>query len=93
MLHYLYFYSGLTIHFAESIEKIGENLKEVKPNFMSVVPRLLEKIYDSIILKGADLTGIKKKLFFWAVELGLQYEPYGSEMAGGMKRNWPWPTN
>lgn len=76
MLHYLYFYSGLTIHFAESIEKIGENLKEVKPNFMSVVPRLLEKIYDSIILKGADLTGIKKKLFFWAVEIGLQYEPY-----------------
>ena len=76
MLHYLYFYSGLTIHFAESIEKIGENLKEVKPNFMSVVPRLLEKIYDSIILKGADLTGIKKTLFFWAVELGLQYEPY-----------------
>jgi len=77
MLHYLYYYSGLTIHFAESIEKIGENIKEVKPEFMTVVPRLLEKIYDSIILKGADLTGIKKKLFFWAVELGLQYEPYG----------------
>lgn len=76
MLHYLYIYSGITIYYAESIEKIPENIKEVQPNFMSVVPRLLEKIYDSIISKGAALTGIKKKLFFWAVELGLKYEPY-----------------
>ena len=53
MLHYLYIYSGITIHFAESIEKIAENVKEVKPDFMSVVPRLLEKIYDSIIAKGS----------------------------------------
>jgi len=77
MLHYLYIYSGITIHYAESIEKIADNVKEVKPNFMSVVPRLLEKIYDSIIAKGAQLTGIKKALFFWAVEVGLKYEPYG----------------
>ena len=77
MLHYLYIYSGLTIHFAESIEKIADNVREVKPNFMSVVPRLLEKIYDSIIAKGSDLTGVKKKLFFWAVEVGMKYEPYG----------------
>ncbi len=77
MLHYLYIYSGLTIHFAESIEKIADNIKEVQPNFMSVVPRLLEKIYDSIIAKGSALTGIKKILFFWAVDLGMAYEPYG----------------
>jgi long-chain acyl-CoA synthetase len=77
MLHYLYIYSGITIHFAESIEKIADNVKEVKPDFMSVVPRLLEKIYDSIIAKGAALTGIKKVLFFWAVDVGLAYEPYG----------------
>ena len=77
MLHYLYIYNGITIHFAESIEKIADNVREVQPNFMSVVPRLLEKIYDSIISKGADLKGIKKKLFFWAVDLGMQYEPYG----------------
>jgi len=76
MLHYLYIYSGLTIYYAESIEKISENIKEVKPNFMSVVPRLLEKIYDSIIAKGTELSGIKKNLFFWAVDLGLKYEPY-----------------
>ena len=78
MLHYLYMQSGISIYFAESIEKISDNLKDIKPHFMSVVPRLLEKIYDSIIAKGADLTGIKKRLFFWAVELGLKYEPYGA---------------
>ena len=78
MLHYLYMRSGISIYFAESIEKIGENLKEVKPNFMSVVPRLLEKIYDGIIAKGTELTGVKKRLFFWAVDLGLKYEPYGA---------------
>ncbi|MCF6224548.1 MAG: long-chain fatty acid--CoA ligase [Flavobacteriaceae bacterium] len=78
MLHYLYLHGGLTIYFAESIEKISDNLKEIKPNFMSVVPRLLEKIYDSIIAKGAELTGVKKSLFFWAVEIGLAYEPYGA---------------
>ena len=76
MLHYLYIYNGITIYYAESIEKISENIKEVQPDFMSVVPRLLEKIYDSIIAKGAELTGIKKMLFFWAVDLGLKYEPY-----------------
>lgn len=78
MLHYLYFYSGLTIYFAESIEKIPVNIKEVKPDFMSVVPRLLEKIYDSIITKGSELKGVKKLLFFWAVKLGLKYEPYNA---------------
>lgn len=78
MLHYLYMQNGLTIYFAESIEKIGDNLKEVHPNFMSVVPRLVEKIYDGIIAKGTELTGVKKRLFFWAVDLGLKYEPYGA---------------
>ena len=78
MLHYLYLLNGITIYYAESIDKIGENIKEVKPNFMSVVPRLLEKIYDGIIAKGAELTGIKKSLFFWAVELGLKYKPYAA---------------
>ena len=77
MLLYLYQYAGISIYFAEGMDKIGENIKEVKPSFMSVVPRLLEKIYDGIITKGSELTGIKKMLFFWAVDLGLQYQPYG----------------
>ncbi len=78
MILYLYQYCGINVYFAENLEKISDNLKEVKPNVMTVVPRLLEKVYDKIIAKGADLTGIKKKLFFWAVELGLKYQPYGA---------------
>ncbi|MGV6827936.1 MAG: AMP-dependent synthetase/ligase [Flavobacteriales bacterium] len=77
MLHYMYQYCGVSIYFAESIDAISENLKEVKPEVMTVVPRLLEKIYDKIYAKGTELTGIKKRLFFWAVDLGLKYEPYG----------------
>lgn len=77
MLMYLYQYKGVSIYFAESLETISDNLKEVKPQVMTAVPRLLEKVYDKIIAKGADLTGIKKTLFFWAVDVGLQYEPYG----------------
>lgn len=76
MLTYLYQYYGISIYFAESIDKISDNLKEVKPHVMSVVPRLLEKVYDKIYAKGTELTGIKKKLFFWAVGLGIQYKPY-----------------
>lgn len=78
MILYLYQYYSVSIHFAESIEKISDNLKEVRPHVISAVPRLLEKVYDKIIAKGSDLGGIKQKLFFWAVELGLRFEPYGA---------------
>ena len=77
MILYLYQYCGVEIYFAESIEKMNDNLKEVKPNVMTAVPRLYEKVYDKIIAKGADLKGIKRGLFFWAVNLGLKFEPYG----------------
>ncbi|MFK2819978.1 AMP-binding protein [Flavobacteriaceae sp. LMIT009] len=78
MILYLYQYCGVSIHFAESIEMISDNLKEVKPHVMTAVPRLYEKVYDKIYAKGEDLSGIKKKLFYWAVEVGLKYEPYGA---------------
>nr|WP_317631629.1 AMP-dependent synthetase/ligase [uncultured Flavobacterium sp.] len=78
MLLYLYQYCGIGIYYAESIETISDNLKEVKPHVMTVVPRLVEKVYDKIYAKGADLTGIKKKLFFWSIELGEKYEAYGA---------------
>lgn len=78
MILYLYQYCGVEIYFAESIEKMSENLVEIKPNVMTAVPRLYEKVYDKIVAKGSELTGIKKKLFFWAIELGLKYEPYGA---------------
>ena len=74
---YIYYHNAIEIHFAESIEKISENINEVHPYFMTAVPRLLEKVYDKIYARGAELTGIKQKLFYWAVELGLKYEPYG----------------
>ena len=77
MLLYMYQYCGVSIHFAESLETISENLNEIHPHVMSAVPRLLEKVYDKIYAKGADLKGIKKMLFFWAVDLGLEYQPYG----------------
>jgi len=78
MILYLYQYDGISIYYAESIEKLSENAQEIKPNVMTAVPRLYEKIYDKIIAKGNDLSGIKKILFFWAVGLGLKYEPYGA---------------
>ncbi|MBT4679422.1 MAG: long-chain fatty acid--CoA ligase [Flavobacterium sp.] len=67
---------GFSTYFAESIELLGDNIKEVSPNMMAVVPRLLEKIFDKIVDKGSKLTGLKKKLFFWALALGERYEPY-----------------
>ena len=75
---YLYQYHGVSIYFGESIEKISENIKDVKPTMITAVPRLLEKVYDKIYAKGTELTGIKRKLFFWAVDLGLRFEPYGA---------------
>lgn len=75
---YIYQYYSVSIYFAESIEKLSDNIKEVKPTVFSVVPRLLEKVYDKIIAKGEELTGVKKKLFFWAIDLGLRFEPYGA---------------
>jgi long-chain acyl-CoA synthetase len=74
MLHYLYIYIGCSIYFAESLDTIGENIKEVKPHMFTAVPRLIEKVYDKIISKGEELTGIKRKLFFWAVKIGDQYD-------------------
>ncbi len=81
-IFYCYMYIGVSVYYAESMETIGDNLKEVKPDVFSTVPRLLEKVFDKIIAKGHELTGIKKKLFFWAVDLGLKFELHG--------KNGPW---
>ena len=74
MVTYIYLYNGTSIYYAESLDKIGDNLREVQPTVFSTVPRLLEKVYERIIGKGQELTGIKKKLFFWAVDIGSRYE-------------------
>ena len=77
MVCYLYIYTGVSIYYAESMDTIGDNLKEVKPHVFTAVPRLLEKIYDKILSKGNELKGIKKMLFFWALDLGHKYEIHG----------------
>lgn len=74
MISYVYMHSGASIYYAESLETIAENLKEVQPNMFCTVPRLLEKVYEKIMAKGADLTGVKRKLFDWAVDLANKYD-------------------
>jgi long-chain acyl-CoA synthetase len=72
---YMYMYYGVAVYYAESMETIADNIKEVKPAMFATVPRLLEKVYDKILAKGNELTGIKRTLFFGALEFGLQYDP------------------
>lgn len=74
MVSYLYLFKGTSIYYAESLDTIGDNLKEVKPHMFTTVPRLLEKVYDRIMQKGNELTGIKKRLFFWAHGLAEKFE-------------------
>ncbi|HCU46542.1 MAG TPA: long-chain fatty acid--CoA ligase, partial [Sphingobacterium sp.] len=69
MVIYTYFYLGITVYIAESFDKIGQNLMEIRPNIMTAVPRILEKVYEKIIKKGHDLNGIKRKIFDWAVSV------------------------
>ncbi len=81
---YIYLFSGIGIYYAESLETIGDNLKEIKPDGFTTVPRLLEKVFEKIMAKGAELTGVKRKLFFWAVELA---EKYDNRISGGIWYN------
>jgi long-chain acyl-CoA synthetase len=74
MVSYIYLFKGTAIYYAESLETIGENLKEVKPDLFTTVPRLIEKVYERIMQKGHELSGTKKRLFFWAHELATKFE-------------------
>ena len=74
IVFYVYMYVGVSIYYAESLDTIRDNLQEVKPHFFTTVPRLLEKVYDKIVLTGTGLKGLKKQLFFWALNLGLKYD-------------------
>lgn len=88
MLHYLYMYVGLSIYFAESLDTIAENMRETKPHIFTAVPRLLEKVFDKIMAKGDDLSGIKRSLFFWAVRLGENYDARGNNSLWYRIRLW-----
>ena len=74
MVTYLYLYNGVSIYYAENMDVIADNLREVKPQIFTTVPRLLEKVYDKIVAKGHELEGVKKSLFFWALDLGLKFD-------------------
>lgn len=75
MIFYFYMANGISIYYARSLDTIGEDAKDVRPHIMTVVPRLLEKVYGKIMEKGNELTGFKKKLFNWSVQLGLRWQP------------------
>lgn len=81
MVNYLVQYRGCGVYYAESIETVGDNMREINPQGFAAVPRVIEKLYDKIILKGKELTGIKKALFFWAVNIGLKFELDGANGA------------
>lgn len=81
MVTYVYMSKGASIYYAENMDTIADNLKEIRPHYFTTVPRLLEKVYDKIIAKGHELSGIKKSLFFWAVNLGLNFANDGKNSA------------
>ena len=74
MVTYIYLRAEVSIYYAESMDTIGQNLKEVKPQVFTTVPRLLEKVYERIMNTGMDLKGVKRRLFFWALDLGKIYD-------------------
>jgi long-chain acyl-CoA synthetase len=79
IVNYVYQREGVSIYYCDNLEKLGDFIRETKPEIFSAVPRVLEKTYEKIIAKGRDLKGIKKMLFFWAVNLGERYEPYANQ--------------
>lgn len=79
MLVYMYQYLGISVYYAENPATVGENMREIKPDILSTVPRLLEKVYERIINSGRKLTGAKKMIFFWAVNVGMHYELNGAK--------------
>ena len=74
MVVYLYLSKGVQIYYAENLDNIVVDINEVKPDLFTTVPRVLEKVYDKVVEKGKNLTGVKKSLFFWALNLGLRYQ-------------------
>ena len=81
MVNYLLHLQGVAVYYAESIDTLGDNIREVNPEGFCAVPRVIEKLFDKIMLKGKELKGIKRMFFFWAVGLGLKYELNGANGA------------
>ncbi len=73
-VNYNFLYKGMGVYYVESLAHIMPAIKEVKPHLFCAVPRLLERVYDGIMAKGKQLTGIKRDLFFWAVDLAKDFD-------------------
>lgn len=71
----LYLYKGISIYYAEGLETIGDNLKEIQPQIFVSVPRLIERVYEKITATGEKLTGVKRKIFDWSLRIANKYEP------------------
>ncbi len=82
LLVYMYQYLGMSVYYAESLATIGSDMKEVHPSMMTAVPRVLEKVYEKIIMAGDKQKGIKKKIFKWAVSLAEQYKIEDDKRSG-----------
>ena len=85
VFQYVYIKMGLPIYYAQSMETIGADMKEVQPHIFSAVPRVLEKVYDKIMATGEQLTGVKRKLFFWAIALGEKYDTDETKLSAWYK--------
>jgi long-chain acyl-CoA synthetase len=70
---YLYLFNGMSVHYAESIEKVPENLREVRPTIFVGVPRIFEKVYAKAKLQAAQAGGVKEKIFDWAIEVAKEW--------------------
>lgn len=86
MINYIWQYLGISVYYAESLATIADNIKEIKPEVVSTVPRLLEKIYDKIIIAGRKQKGIKRKIFFWANRIALEYD-FKEDRGGGISKS------
>ena len=85
VFQYVYIKIGMPIYYAQSMETIGQDMKDVQPQIFSAVPRVLEKVYDKIMATGEQLTGVKRKLFFWAISLGEHYDLDETKLSGWYK--------
>ena len=87
MMNYMYQHRGFEIFYAESPAKVADNIKETLPEMMTTVPRLMEKIYDKVYRKGEKMTGIKKKIFYWALDFATKYDSEKDSFFYNLQKN------
>lgn len=74
MVVYTYLFLGCSIHYEEDLDRLMLSMQEVKPHFFATVPRLLEKIYENMLARGYEMSGLGRRMYFWAMNIGLRYQ-------------------